>query len=403
MRKKSILVLGDYRQTVTVVRSLGRAGFDVVLGCERPQSSTALSRHVTGVRLFDGLHPQRFCYQLEACLRKDRPDFVFPVGESQLRRALRHDPDRLLSLATWVIPEPATVLRCFDKRAMYQLATGLGIPTAPWRPFTNAENLLLDAAELGYPVVLKRRDSSGRVRKKKALICRGLDDLEQFLLELRYDSDAASLVLQKYAPGVRHNCHIAAVRGRMVAFFQQKVLRTDEADGTGVGIEGISVEPSPQLRAYCERLLVSLGYTGIGCIQFLLDDVNDSIAFLGFNARMDSTAALPYRLGVDFPLMAVRIAAGEPVNGPADYALGKRYYWLYGDLRARLAQDAEKSPRQMLGAFWKMPLLLARSYELVFEWRDPLPALHEFWRKAVDSLLKPRRAAGNQPIERAHL
>src|SRR5690349_4700484 len=119
-KKKSVLVLGDYRQTITVARSLGRAGFDIVLGCQRPQSSTALSRYVSAMRLFDNLRPARFCYQLEACLRKDKPDFVFPVGESELRCMLRHEPRRLTALATWIMPDPATVLRCFDKRAVYQ-------------------------------------------------------------------------------------------------------------------------------------------------------------------------------------------------------------------------------------------------------------------------------------------
>ncbi|HEX2198298.1 MAG TPA: hypothetical protein VHG88_06735, partial [Burkholderiales bacterium] len=78
-------------------------------------------------------------------------------------------------------------------------------------------------------------------------------------------------------------------------------------------MHGVSVAPSAALRAYCERLTLGLRYTGIGCIQFLVDE-DGAVAFLEFNARMDSTAMLPYRLGYDFPLLALRLA---------DYAAGR--------------------------------------------------------------------------------
>lgn len=312
---------------------------------------------------------------------------------------LRHDPDRLTALATWIMPDPATVLRCFDKPAVYQLATTLGIPTPPWRPFRGADGLLLDAVELGYPVVIKRQDSSGTVRRKKALICHNAAELEEFVTEIHYDPDPASLVLQKYAPGMRHNCHVAADHGRLVAYFQQKVLRTDESDGTGIGIEGISVAPSPQLRVHCERLLTSLDYTGIGCIQFLVDEASGDIALLELNARMDSTAALPFRLGIHFPLIALQIAAGEPVNAPAHYQVGKRYYSLYGDINVWLGQR-HRFPGGTQARPLAMPWLALRSYHLAFEWRDPLPALYQFWNKVVGVARKRlQRTVRKQSIE----
>ena len=130
-----VLVLGEYRQTVTVVRSLGRAGYNVVLGSNEWRSSTALSRYVRDLRVFDESSRERFLDQLEAYLRHEKPDFVFPVGETQARR-IAAAASRFLPLATWVMPHPATVLRCFDKTAMYELTPKLGIPTVPWREFT---------------------------------------------------------------------------------------------------------------------------------------------------------------------------------------------------------------------------------------------------------------------------
>ena len=295
-RHRHVLVLGDYRQTVTIVRSLGRIGFWITLGTSDGRSSTALSRFVSEVRVFQESDRDRFLDQLEDYLRRDKPDYVFPVGEDQAR-CIARATERFMPLATWVMPDPDTLLRCLDKSALYALTPTLGIPTAAWRKFTDIAGWSRAVHELGFPVVVKRKDSSANIRQKKAIILRTPDAFDAFLTELANEPDVGSLLLQKFASGARQNCHIAADRGRLVAYFQQKVLRTDELYGTGIGVEGVSVPVAPELRAYCERLVEALGYHGIGCIQFMVDEASGAVAFLEFNPRMDSTAALPIDWG----------------------------------------------------------------------------------------------------------
>jgi len=400
-----VLVLGDYRQTVTVVRSLGRAGFEVILGTEHTRSSTSLSRHVSDVWVCDNSSSKRFTHNLEAFLRSERPDYVFPVGESQLRRIMEVAP-RLEPLSTWANPDFATVAHCFDKRAMYELAPQLGVPFVAWAPHTSAEEWRSRAREIGYPVVVKRKDSSGQVMDRKALIYRSAEQFEPFLAALQREPDPASLVLQKFAPGVRHNCHIGAADGALIAYFQQKVLRTDEPDDTGIGVAGVSVPPSAQLRAHCEALTRHLRYTGIGCIQFLVDERSGALAFLEFNARMDSTAALPYRMGLDYPLLAIQLAiyrkaraAGRsdaarllPAPHPGAYPAGKTYHWLHGDLTAWLRdlRARRSGPLKLARRALDMAALAARSYHLTFDWRDPLPTVHMFWRRFLKNPLRRR-------------
>lgn len=396
-----VLVLGDYRQTVTIVRSLARAGFRIALGTNEWRSSTALSRYVSDVRVFEESNRDRFHDQLEAYLRHEKPDYVFPVGETEARR-IACAAERFMPLATWVMPDPATVLRCFDKRALYELTPTLGIPTAPWREYTDFEDWSRAAREMGFPVVVKRKDSSAHVKQKKAIILRTPEAFDSFLAELQSEPDAGSLVLQKFASGERQNCHIAADRGRIVAFFQQKVLRTDELDGTGIGVQGVSVPISPELRAYCERLVEALGYHGIGCIQFMVEEKSGAVAFLEVNPRMDSTAALPYRLGYDYPRIAVEIAAG---NAPAPltkaYRTGKHYHWLYGDALSWL--DCRKQGRQSGAELidWALKMLWSTltSHHLTWDARDPIPTLHLFWNKIFEAVLK-RLQPALRPVPR---
>jgi hypothetical protein len=254
-----VLVLGDYRQTITVVRSLGRAGFEVTLGTAQARSSTGLSRHVADVWVYDNSSPQRYCNHLEAFLRNERPDFVCTVGESQLRPLIEAAP-RLEPLSTWLNPGFETVARCFDKPAMYQLASTLGIASV-------------------------------------------------------HGSAAES-----EANGLRHDCHVAAADGKLIAYFHQEM---------------------PSLRVHCEALVKALRYTGVGCIQFLVDERSGSPAFLEFNARMDG-----------FPLLAMRLAV------------------------YRKARSAERflSPPD--------PVICADTPG--FDWRDPLPTLHAWWCKLLN-------------------
>jgi predicted ATP-grasp superfamily ATP-dependent carboligase len=398
--RKQVLVLGDYRQTITVVRSLGRAGFEVVLGCDDPRSSTALSRHVGGLWVYDGSRGARFCDQLEEFLRAGNPAFVFPVGETPLRRvagaASRFEP-----LAIWAMPDARTVLRCMNKRALYRLARALGIPTAAWHDFTGLNALQRHAREMGFPLVVKRKDSSALLGGRKALILHDDEDLHAALAEILSDADPASLLLQKFASGARHNLHFAAAEGELVALFQQKVSRTDYLDGTGIGIEGFSVPVNPGLRVHCERLLARLRYTGIGCMQFLVDEARESACFLELNPRMDSTAALPYRIGYDFPLLAIELgayrkaresgdAAARPTAVAKPYAIGRRYHWLYGDLVLWLTCRRRRDRGAGALARWALASLriALTSHHLTWDLRDPLPTLHMFWKHLVRGSLR---------------
>jgi biotin carboxylase len=389
-----VLVLGDYRQTITVVRSLARAGYEVILGTSDARSSTARSRYVSRVWLFEASCPNRFLDGLEEFLKAERPDFVFVVGESQLRR-LAAAAQRFAPLATWANAPFEVAARCFDKGAIYDLTPQLGIPTLPWHRFTNAEHWRRLAVEMGFPVVVKRRDSSAQVQDRKAVICASAAELDAFLDELRTERDPDSLVLQKFGAGKRHNCHVAADRGELIVYFQQKVLRTDELDHTGIGVAGVSVAPDARLRAWCAALVRAVGYSGVGCIQFLVDEASGEAWFLEFNARMDSTAALPYRLGYDFPRFAMRIAGAQragrqaPSSG-AYYPPGKKYHWLYGDVYSWI--DAARNSRRPAGALAAWALRIAwdasSSYHLTWDLLDPLPTLSAFSRAFLAPALK---------------
>jgi biotin carboxylase len=387
-----VLVLGNYKQTLIVLRSLARSGFAVVVGKYQESSFTAHSRYVSEV--WD--HPPfestaEFIDALVGFLSHRRDiSFVFPVGEMPLDVIARNF-ERVAPAATLLMPHPRTALTCLDKQRVYEITSELSIPLPPMRRVQSHAELIAGAHELGFPCIVKPNDSQNFFFGEKAIICRNIADIEKKLSEWPVGNQF--LILQQYVEGHRINCQFAAQRGRMTAYFEQKVLRTDRFDGTGYGVESLSVLPTGELMAHCETLLAGLEYSGVGCIQFLCDRRSKRFYFLEINPRLDATCALPYYCGMDFPKMAVDIALDQrevPPDGRVNskYPAGRRASWLLGDVQGFARSIQSRSINLLEAARWTAGILngfASADFHMTFSWRDPVPTLflymHPLWSR----------------------
>ena len=396
-----VLVLGNYRQTITVIRSLARAGHPIVVGRCGARSSTELSRYTSEVWAHpDPADEERFVQAvLEVLDARSDIRYVFPVSEVEIRPlASRHA--ELAARAVVVQPAPPALDVCLDKARTCAVAAELGVPLPATRILTGATAVDAAAADLGFPLVVKRPDSILIAGGRKALICRDRRDLEDQRDALA--RERGTLLLQSWVPGLRHNCQFAARQGEIVAFFQQKVLRTDERDGTGLTVDGVSVPPAPALRSHCEALVRRLSYTGVGCIQFLVAEPSGVAALLEWNPRLDANCDLPYRCGFDFPLLALRLAEAQGAAAPArlrvpaSYPLGKKIYWPEGDLKAlgRRLRDGDIGAAEISRRAVRMLASpLRRECRLGWSWSDPLPTMFMGWRAAGRLLRRARPRA----------
>jgi predicted ATP-grasp superfamily ATP-dependent carboligase len=374
-----ILLLGNYRHTITVVRSLGRAGFDVILGRENDVSEQ-YSRFCSETWVHPKLegNPEEFGTALDEFVER-RPDVsvVFPIGESPLvflnRNAGRY------STLTVVSPAPSTVFTCLDKVSSYDSAKRAGIPVPDWLGARCSADLIAAGREIGYPCIIKPNGSHHFFFGKKAIVCRSQVDVTSNFHE--WPEGNESLIVQRYVESDRPNCHFRAIDGKLVEYFEHMVVRTDRIDETGFEIDGISVRPTAILREYCAALIGELNYTGVGCIQFLVDRGTGTAYFLEINPRLDATCALPYAIGVDFPLYAVNsyLADRRPTNHiNGSYPEGVRIHYLMGDLQglAYGLKDRSISPRDAIRWMYRIgESLLSAKVHLTFQWTDPLPTV----------------------------
>lgn len=382
--KPTVLVLENHRHTLPVVRSLGRAGYRVVVGARsgrRDDRFAALSRHVAEVWThpdFGASLGEDFLAALKRRLAKSPIDAIFPVGEDSLRllaraRARGDLPTRTVP----VLPPSGLIERCLDKSEAERWAREAGLPLASALVARDLASLQDSARKSGFPCAVKPLTSErGLVApgepglSRKCVFADSEAELSRLFPHWPEGQDA--LLVQRRAPGFRHNCVFFASRGKVTRYFESKVLRTDAPEGTGYGVELVSVSPSSRRRSHCENAAKALGYDGIGCVQFMVAPDDSGEIFLELNPRLDATSALPLACGYDFPLWAVENALGNPPAGSEPgYPSGTRYAWTLGDF-----MGSDRAGRGALAHAWRaLSNSMQADVHATFDWKDPRPGL----------------------------
>ncbi|WP_075997321.1 hypothetical protein [Salaquimonas pukyongi] len=391
-----VLLLGNYRPALTLARTLKKSGYKVVVGshgCERAcQHSSAVSQIWEHSPLT--LNVERFASELRSfCNATPKLTAIFPVAEEYVRLFAEHKS------AFKGLPPVATMARelvrkCLDKPFMMQLAEENGVPTAPFATSANADELGQAVQHTGFPVIIRPADSTRRLSGKKAVTVETPEALSKATAEFKLDT--RDLLLQKKFAGKRHNIYFAADKGKVLRCLHAVIDRTDNPDGTGLAVEGHTLPAEGPLVNQTARLLAALGYTGIGCAQFLVDEQTGATSFLEINPRIAGNHALPEYAGLCLGAFMLDLALGnrldhKPVLGRA----GIRYCWLTGDLAGAKGAYLRGQIGASSALAWCLRAVVCalRSHvHMVYEKNDPKPALNTLW-DMVPRIARWRRPA----------
>ncbi len=332
--RQTVLVLECHRQTLVVMRSLSSAGYRILLGTSEDDLEWG---HVPYSNRVDEhwLHPpidtepEIFADALLSFLeRRDDVDSVFPVGENALRVLADHY-EKTARYCKIVMPMPSVVGRCLDKTVAGRIAAKAGVDLPESMEVGSSEALHAAITTIGTPCVIKPLDSRNLLHGRKCLFVDELESLDGW----RWPVEHRRLLVQTRVRGNRHNCMFVARDGEIMRYFESEVLRTNYNDYSGYSVLDRSVPPSIVRLEACRRILAELGYSGIGCIQFLFDPDSDVSTFLEINPRLDATLALPIACGLDLPRIALEMDRLKRPRLQNVYRYGRRRYWLYGDWR----------------------------------------------------------------------
>lgn len=389
-----VVILGVSETGLGAMRSLGKRGFScwgVDARFDHPGFSSRYCQRrvcVSG----DVSAPELAVVLAEiASLAPTRP-VLLPTSDRFVRlvNGLRDELSASFDLA---IPPREIVEDLLDKERFAALAerAGLRVPRTAARL---ANGSLAEAIDrVGLPAVVKPRASDRRpVGLPKAVVLQSPEEARRFVQ--RHGSlPATGLSVQEYVPG-GDPCHLSVAAAldagsRPVAIFVAQKRRQGN-HGAGVGTF-VQSHPDAEAAEVARRFLQRIGYVGVAEVELKRHGVTGEIFAIEVNPRLWSQAMLPAALGIDFALLAYRIARGSVLTGEMS-APERAVSWqdLWGDSYWTFRPNGYFWRGDVSASTWIAQTLTSRARPF-FEWRDPVPALVHLWQEAAGAAVKVSR------------
>ena len=401
-----VLVLdGQTNQALACVRSLGRAGYDVLVAATRRRPLAAWSRFSRGHFRLAGETPAAFA-DMRRWASARGVTLVLPLTErSCVLCNLERDTWEAAGITVGSAP-PELLALAFDKSRTFELATEAGVAIPPTRMPASLVEARSAAAEIGYPCVVKSRFSNAWDGRG----ARFLPDPGTSYVRQPGELDAAIAahrqgghwpLIQGFVPGQGKGVFALFEHGRPVAWFAHERLRDVRPSGSGSSLRR-SAPLDPRLLEPAERLLAAMGWHGPAMVEFR-DDGAHPPALMEVNGRFWGSLQLAVSAGADFPQWWAAILRGQPVERRTSYATGVTVRWVWGDVKRFLYILAGAPP----GYPGRYPTILEGLRELLgrqppgtrseaWEPGDRWPAVGE-WVQGVGDLLHGRGRRGRAP------
>ena len=289
-------------------------------------------------------------------------------------------------------PPPEIVNSVLDKRLTLQAAVECGIVVPGEYRLRNLDDLERERDSLRFPLFAK--PASKATELKFALrYCRNVDQLRQAYL------DDASLgdkyLLQEYCPGFGVGVEVLMWGGRVHAVFQHRRIKELRTTG-GASVLAEAQAPEPALVESSVKLLRRLQWQGVAMVEFRYDPATGRATLMEVNGRYWGSLPLPVNAGVEFPYYEWQLAHGCQEPGPiGSYGAGFRTLWRTGDLMRIVPLVSRWKRGQLpLRALCREGFDLALRFcsltpDAIWSWRDPKPALQEFYVQFVTRVLRP--------------
>lgn len=370
-----ILILdGHTNQALACVRSLGHAGYTVLVASHKRSPLGAWSRYCAGTFLLTEQNVEAFA-AIREWARQEGVTIVLPLTE---RSCVLCNEERAQweELGITVGCSPNEMLQnAFDKELTLRHAEACDVRIPPTRYPKSLEDCLAAVEEVGFPCVVKSRWSNAWNGKyflpnQNPTYLNARDNLAEVFAE--HKQGAHWPLIQGYVAGQGKGVFALCDRGRVIAWFAHERLRDTRPTGSSSSLRR-SVHLEPRLREPAEKLLSELNWHGPAMVEFKDDGIGPP-CLMEINGRFWGSLQLAIDAGVDFPRLWISVLKGESPSAVTEYAEGLTLRWLWGDLK-RFAFILRGAPSGYPSAF---PPVKQGFKELLG--RQPKGTRMEMWR-----------------------
>jgi predicted ATP-grasp superfamily ATP-dependent carboligase len=316
MNRKLLMVSTTSRWlgTARMPRSFARAGFQVALLA--PRDALGLrSRFVArpGV-LGEGATPMQWLFTLLAMINEVDPILLVPCDEVAIRLLfeLVHRPPPTLKEATATrirelivrsLGNPAHYETSIDKTLLPVAAEALGIPVPSYAIVERIDDAAVQAASIGYPVVLKRRygfagEGNAILEDANSLRAAANALLRPMQLDLG-ERPKPRLLVQKFVDGKTCSQTMVAWDGTPLAGFGHE-REVPFRSGKGASAV-VRLRRLPAIRDCTERMCRAFGMSGFFSVQYIAPAGGGAPVLLEINRRIVTFMHLDEYCGVNLP------------------------------------------------------------------------------------------------------
>lgn len=381
-KPKAVITDARLRIAVTIARSLGRAGVNVVTAeaTDTPRPLAFYSKFVgSRLTLEKDAKTAPSDSDLEALMEAAGPGGVLVPVFTPWVFKMSAQAERLKDLVNVLVPSMDSLQHAHDKTRSTKLARSLGVPIprtgAPAEDevdSTDASSMLNWAQGLHYPVILKYRSGEdvGLPASLRYRICRTPDEVVAAHQQMALVQSAP--LAQEYIEG--DDCGAALLydgESRPVASFTYRSIR-ERPRGAGPTVYAVS-EDYPEMIDYSHRILSALKWRGMAMLDFKRRP-DGTFRFLEVNPRFWGSLALAVEAGVDFPLLYYRSCLGEKI-GSVRQQNGVKLRFFPGDFISlfEYAKVPGNGAKYVAKGAWD--LLRSGSKDGLFTLSDPKPGL----------------------------
>jgi predicted ATP-grasp superfamily ATP-dependent carboligase len=318
------------RNSIPIIRSLGSRGIEVVASDESWFALGFFSRYCSRRLVYPSAqrYPERWLNWLTEELSRHSYDMVMPVSDDTIGIVSEHR-DEVSKYTRVPVADYATWFMARDKAEVIKLAVMEDVPHPRTRFITDLAQVKTAAEEIGFPLVIKPRKSSGS--RGIAYVERVQDLTESYrMVHSRYEFP----MIQEFIPpggGAYGVFLLFDGKSEPKAVFAHKRLREFPVRG-GPSTLRESVH-KPELVEMSIRLLKKLKWYGVAMVEYKEDPRDGQSKIMEINPRFWGSLPLAIAAGVDFPYLLYKMAVEGDVEAVLDYPQGIRCRWLLpGDI-----------------------------------------------------------------------
>ena len=388
-RPAALVLDARERHSLTSVRSLGRAGIEVIPADPHSYTPAFRSRFCSRRAVLPDPHDADAYVDrvIELCEMLGSP--VVMTGHDGSIAALRSRRTELDAVARVALARENPLSVAVDKHATQAVAARLGVPVPPGRTVTDMAAAAAAIDELGLPLVVKPA-LSWKINGTRGFGVQLSIELTRGAALSRIGSlveKGMTVLVQRWLPGARDAISLFLADDAVLAKFAVRTSRMYPVIG-GDSIIRETIPLPSDISAMAESLVRELGLEGYCEVEFRRDERGQPY-LMEINPRLNAGVEVAVRAGVNVPLMLYQWAAGERLRPALQYATGRRMRWLAGDARwlaAALAnpEHPDAPSRAAAIAMFIAEFLRPAGYDYVAH-DDLAPALLEVVRTGMSA------------------